>query len=137
MTAPTITAFITAMLDADEAVALAAVGEAIFQKQTGAWVYEHVPHRPTGTTIPIIFAVADGGGKTQVANMEAAWEPDARADHIARHDPARVLRRIAADRAIVALACGSWDSQHADLTLRHLASVWSDDPGYRAEEWSP
>ena len=86
---------------------------------------------------------------------------DRKADarHIARHDPARVLREIAAKRAIVAahhpetpskyghdvLRCavcqterGVWaEDRHADpwpcLTLRHLAAVWSDHPDYRAE----
>lgn len=69
--------------------------------------------------------------------------------HIARHDPARVLREVAAKRAIVAAyakadewvnvsagATAAYARQIMDETLRHLAAVWSDHPDYR-QEWAP
>jgi len=49
-------------------------------------------------------------------------------EHIARHDPARVLVEVAAKRRIVD------DAPHA--TLRLLALPYTDRAGYR-EEWAP
>lgn len=74
--------------------------------------------------------------------------------HTARHSPARVLREVAAKRAILAdhhvhvSLDGSrrWCERCCDdqllqddsycPTLRALAFVWSDHPDYRAE-WAP
>jgi hypothetical protein len=70
------------------------------------------------------------------------------ADHIARHDPARVLREAASKRRVlddyritrvaVARTQGATDSMYAgrdalSQVLRVLASAYSDQPGYRAE----
>jgi Family of unknown function (DUF6221) len=74
------------------------------------------------------------------------------AAHVIRHDPARVLREVEAKRAILALhgirRIGTWpvcthcrpvDLVHTDdltseswpcRTLRQLAAVYSDHPGY-------
>ncbi len=74
------------------------------------------------------------------------------AAHIARHDPARVLREVAGKRAIVDLhvrmietATGR-PSAFCDVcdapslwpcpTLRHLAAVYADHPDYD-KEWTP
>ncbi len=69
-----------------------------------------------------------------------------RAAHITRHDPVRVLREVAAKRAIVAdyentdgdsprdRERGRWDRSHA--AVRHLAAVYSHHPDYRPE-WAP
>jgi hypothetical protein len=73
--------------------------------------------------------------------------------HVIRHDPASVLRDIAAKRAIVDLhicpcpddcgECGACSgAHHADPTyapcptLRHLAAAYADRDGYRPE-WAP
>ena len=57
----------------------------------------------------------------------------------------RVLREVAAKRAILALAAVEvaygrevdYDVRDAlDVVLRHLAAVWSDHPDYR-QEWKP
>lgn len=73
--------------------------------------------------------------------------------HIARHDPARVLREIAAKRSVVDLhvcpcpadcgECGACSGDHhADPTpapcetLRHMAAVHADHPDYQ-QEWAP
>jgi hypothetical protein len=82
------------------------------------------------------------------------------AAHIARHDPARVLREVAAKRAILAVhspgypvtypkpsgqptcaVChsGGWDwdpEQWPCPTVRALAAIYSNHPGYR-QEWAP
>jgi uncharacterized protein DUF6221 len=66
--------------------------------------------------------------------------------HIARHDPDRVLREVAAKRAILAehlrvggscRMCIEWPTQPWPCrTVRILAAVHSDHPDYRAE-WKP
>lgn len=70
------------------------------------------------------------------------------AAHIARHDPARVLREVEAGRAILArhVAVQAWsyppgDGDEAvqgelDTVIRHLIAAWSDHPDYR-QEWKP
>lgn len=66
------------------------------------------------------------------------------ADHIARHDPARVLAECEAKRRIVA-ALGDWDDGYvwssstgsrAEDALRALALPYADHPDFR-EEWRP
>lgn len=71
--------------------------------------------------------------------------------HIARHDPARVLREVAAKKAIIE----AWELAHSivdqpgcpddrrigefdglDEAVRHLAAVYADRPGYD-ESWRP
>lgn len=79
-------------------------------------------------------------------------------EHIARHDPARALREVAAGRAILdrhmphetafdGLAC-NWCSEDVDdrpqiakerwpcPDVRSLAAVWDGHPDYRSE-WKP
>lgn len=83
--------------------------------------------------------------------------------HMVRHDPARVLREIAAKRTILAEhtptdwptrapaicpVCGQWNWEvamgddagtplhHPCPTLRLLASVYADHPDYQ-QEWAP
>jgi hypothetical protein len=71
--------------------------------------------------------------------------------HIARHDPARVLREVVAKRSLVEdhtgqccvndTCCGEiagyFDSEAGDPcpVLRHLAAIYSDHPDYR-QEWA-
>lgn len=77
--------------------------------------------------------------------------PFALADHIAAHDPARVLREIDAKRQVLAeyeqaarYAKTTWGQSNADQSrartlgkvVRLLAAVCADRPGYR-EEWRP
>ena len=85
------------------------------------------------------------------------------AEFMARHDPARVLREVAAKRSILTAhtptewptgapaicpTCARWDWEvamgddaatavnHPCETLRHLASVHADHSDYR-KEWAP
>ena len=86
-------------------------------------------------------------------DIEFVEAPRRDVSHIARHDPARVLREIAAKRTMVGLHicqcsadCGDCDAcsgaHHADPTpapcdtLRALATIYSDHPDYR-QEWTP
>jgi len=119
-------AFITARLDEDEAMAKLAAREG------GTWTQDDPERRPG--------AISSAGG--QVVYDEGA--PDEyQAAHIARHDPARVLREVAAKRAMVADhgpsevapdACRRCKGGMAFpcRTIRHLAAAWSDHPDYRA-----
>lgn len=57
------------------------------------------------------------------------------ADHIARHDPARVLAECEAKRRIVEWASDGEGEFHWSTVLAPLAAVYADHPDYR-EEWS-
>ena len=60
------------------------------------------------------------------------------ADFIAAHNPARVLREIAAKRRIID-ECAWGGPDHADVyeaVLRRLALPYADRPGY-VEDWRP
>lgn len=54
------------------------------------------------------------------------------APHIARHDPARVLRQTAILRNRVEL-WSKMAGSHARACLRELAAIWEDHPDYRPE----
>jgi hypothetical protein len=87
------------------------------------------------------------------ADADAEFWADIKGDstHFARHDPARVLREVAAGRAILALARvidgmasaiqEEWPSPHvpvigSEALLYPLAAVYSDHPDYD-EAWRP
>ena len=115
----TITEFLTARLDEDEATARASEFPA-------EWVA-----RPDMTNQPIM------AGGYRIATSAASVM-----GHIARHDPARVLADVAAKRAIVALhsasdgrdpSCSSID--YPELaedceTLRAMLQPFADHPDY-------
>jgi hypothetical protein len=67
---------------------------------------------------------------------------EADGDHIARHDPARVLAECEAKRRIVeelrSITMGKWKAGEpwADRMLGILALPYADHPDYR-EEWKP
>jgi hypothetical protein len=59
--------------------------------------------------------------------------------HIARHDPARVLREVEAKRALLVLAdpaSGDGLDYGGEWILAAMALAYSDHPDYRAE-WKP
>jgi hypothetical protein len=122
-----LTAFITARLDEDEAATKAVAPLGHVFDMGGERLDDQFAH------IRVRHHSEDGRSYSQ---------PDQPATrHFARHDPARVLREVAAKRAIVALAgtpddddpyYGGWDTV-MELVLRNLAAVWSDHPDYRPE----
>lgn len=67
-------------------------------------------------------------------------------EHIARHDPARVLAEVDAKRRIIAeyerfaaerrRMMGGWDPGDVSPILAALALPYADQPGYR-QEWKP
>jgi Family of unknown function (DUF6221) len=125
-----ITAFLGARLDEDERAAKAAC----LQRRSLAWSVD-----PEEWAAGV--GVKDGEGKS-VAVAHGTY----RAEHIARHDPARVLADVAAKRAIVALhddeggahECVGHDSAWGTVTdyerdcrtLRLLAAPYADHPDF-------
>jgi Family of unknown function (DUF6221) len=133
-------AFVTARLDEDEATAKAA--------QPGPWTLDEW----TGgfgrmACVMVPFGAAAANAKTGLTAMAKLGTQDYEtAAHIARHDPARVLREVAAKRAIlgdcIELAgmdpydVGDAGVRLAQAALRQMGTAWSDHPDYR-QEWAP
>jgi hypothetical protein len=154
----TLIEFLLARIAEDEAIAKAAVGKAAFQRQTGHWKFDHVQDKYG--VIPLVFALADAGGKTQVARLDEAWDSEERGTYIARFDPARALAECDAKRRLINIhattnyhggpdacdMCTEWDDYPYKVqegidkfpcdTLRALALPYADHPDYR-QEWRP
>lgn len=127
-----IVAFITARLDEDELAALAAPG----------------PQWDGGDGY---LGVVDGQDLVWGNHTEGYIDAEA-STHIARHDPARVLRDVEANRRLLDLhgqsepdghdgsgyrfACSHCDQTVPCASLRLLGAPYSDHPGWR-EEWRP
>jgi len=134
-----ILAFVRARLDEDQAVARAA--------DPGPW---EVITRPSEDGFRI-RRVDDPSAEDVVGpgyEDGGVWQDD-NATHIARHDPARVLRDVAAKQRILAvhrpyvvepdqacLGCAGDNVWERCPVLRALAAVYDDHPDYR-EEWRP
>lgn len=152
----TIEEFIEARLAEDEAIANAAgVGDRArweYFPDNGSDERANVAHgevyAPDATRT---YAYTVDGGR-QVEGIECAYitmdhegilpsvEPE-QAHHIARHDPDRALREVAAHRDLLdfyAEVRRVWQRDYlkADLVLGKLATIWSDHPDYRPE-WAP
>lgn len=132
-------AFITARLDEDEQAARA-VGMPDIWRADSSWAAELLNPLPSQRQ-------AHPGYVPMITQADL--------DHIARHDPARVLREVEAKRRIIEAAeeasgldiqvDGSFRVGRRDTTaepyigdviLRALAAAWSDHPDYR-QEWAP
>jgi Family of unknown function (DUF6221) len=146
-----LTAFLNARIDEDDAVARQAA-----QVAGPDWTWK--TEVPEGGDYPTDYIKTPGG--TPLLDTMGGIEGDA--PHVARHDPARVLREVAAKRAILAehapraydrygrigiycRACVTGHEPYMDddtpdswpcATVRHLAAVWGDHPDYRPE-WKP
>jgi hypothetical protein len=141
--------FITARLDDDEQIARAC-GEGV------TWAVEHRSDWETGDPAkpdPECAAgrceccIVEGANPDGTAGMriyDEGGHDSHDAEHMARHDPARVLREVAAKRRILAAAAGySPELEHGDngewafeVVLRLLALPFADHPGYDPS-WSP
>ena len=145
-----LTAFLTARLDEDEAAAKGArPAPWLLEEETGgfgpvAWISMPFGHgMPTGITGLTTFVPL---GTKDAQTMR----------HIARHDPARVLREVAAKRTFLRwftsaegeplymlldqtpeeLGRGGGTVLRGEWILREMAAVYSDHPDYR-QEWKP
>jgi hypothetical protein len=95
--------------------------------------------RQIGETGVIVATEGDRAEECASANWTGI------AEHIVRHDPARVLREIEAKRDLLRLAERAHDYHETftsgfasalEGTLRLFALAYADRPGYR-EEWAP
>jgi Family of unknown function (DUF6221) len=126
-------AFAAARLDEDEAAAGAGA------RRVGMpWRAEPQPGTPGGLILDDLGLVGSTGG------LYAA-------EHIARHDPARVLREVEAGRRILArhrpdgYGCeycddGGHGESGGDGFCAELADLlyrWADHPDYDKEAWKP
>lgn len=138
-----IVAFLRARLDEDEQLARDACGH----DPSGAWSPVETPAAN--------HKVVDDLGYSVVEQYDVESDPWWTVPHIARHDPARVLRGVEAKRRIVdayviwldvpkidpygriQVSAAAQGARGALLgALSALASEWSDHPDYR-QEWTP
>ena len=120
--------FLTARYDEDEQAARSA--------SPGPW---HL--NAEGDEVMAVDDIMVAGAFALSGNQQRAT-----AAHIARHDPARVLREVSAKRRIVYLAAQLPKLTAVNLfdndkdawaeTLKQLALPYADHPDYR-EEWRP
>ena len=137
--------FLTARLDEDEASAK----EALTGPGTpagGSWTaYKHPPgpnDSRSDRSVQLVGCTEPDDREWLVANAGQWGAAQNVAVHIARHDPARVLREVDAKRSILAQHPAIWpkdpDSSTCSCcglawpcpTLRALAAAWSDHPDY-------
>lgn len=126
--------FIEARLAEDEAVARAAT--------SGPWTVNDPTFAEEITSADGTAVVAGG----RWGDEASVFDSDEDAIHIARHDPARVLREVAAKWALLeefelpGLDCAATSSQPDNCrqhrVLRHLAAIHSDHHDYQ-EAWKP
>lgn len=140
--------FIAARLDEDEQIARNASSPVPVGGERETWSYDREA-----------FAVRTNHGRWNVAtrrddpaDSREIHMTDSYGEHIARHDPARVLREVAAKRRILELAdeascwdmtvdtdrrVGSRDTTEepyiGDLILRQLAQAYNDHPDFNPE----
>ena len=124
--------WLRAQLDEDERVALAAAGcyggDAVWRRGTlvdpdyGADEFLHIHDRTLAAGLP-----GDDEDPLRVAEL----------DHMARHDPARVLADVDAKRRILGVIDRMYAEPGAgDSLVRLLALHYAGQPGYR-DEWRP
>lgn len=127
----TIVEFLEARLDEDEEVARDAAGwdSSGSIRDEGLW-------RRDG-----VNSVIDSA-RRMVVYGDGSAPDDSQAAHIVRHDPARVLREVAAKRAIMAEhgidqdPCDAHDAMYESApcdVILNLAAIYLDHPDYQAE----
>ena len=133
----TITEFLEARIAEDEAAARSAIG-------AGPHWEPMTEETPDGENIYYTVEVVGVLDSAILDLRSSRADGRAQADHIARHDPARVLAECAAKRAIVKMhpvdadPCDAHDSMFKSIacdTVRALASAYKDHRGYQ-KEWA-
>jgi hypothetical protein len=147
MSGMTLVEFLRARLDEDEQVARAAMPGPWRWSTDGAFLGEtsSTSDWTWGHCGPDLLA-ANGEDVLTSTGYDADNVVVLRADaeHIARHDPARVLAEVAAKRALIAAVDADKDpfdalgaeSAYESLVCEHLALPYAGHPDYR-EEWKP
>ncbi|MFF5724933.1 DUF6221 family protein [[Kitasatospora] papulosa] len=134
-------AFVRARLDEREATAVAAGGTSEGWQAWGTGIYATAS--PDDDVPPLVTTGPEAGGSDEDA---------ARAEHIALHDPAQVLREVEAMRGLLeqwtapetgeglpdAFGHDTAGTQRVafETAVRHLAQAHADHPDYRPE-WRP
>jgi len=147
----TLVEFLTARLDEDEQVARWAIQYSGLRDRGLAESWEVVRTGEEGRSLLIQTRYEALRSKPVTEFYDAAFHRPL-ADHIARHDPARVLREVEAKRRLVeryerAVSQSASVSQYirgqdhgyeeaCRDALHDAAAVYSDHPDYR-EEWRP
>lgn len=114
----TIEEFIEARLVEDEDIA---AGATRGPRRPDGWSEDY------GQEFVVVVGVRDGVPDCVVRSTDESR-------HIARHDPARVLRDIAAKRKALAWYLGD-DENVMWPTIQMIAAIWSDHPDYQ-QEWA-
>ena len=120
----TITEFLEARIAEDERSARDA--------SPGPWTFSNIASVGGGTIYDPTVAIANVEWDTErvdsrIRRTRPDWQADATGEHIARHDPARVLAECAAKRVLLG---------NANYTaLNALAAVYADHPDYK-QEWA-
>jgi hypothetical protein len=104
-----------AAIDEDERIA-----EATAETYGGTW--EDGGKRGEFVTTPY-------GGRVACGPHDGCWYDGEIRQHIARHDPARVLGRVAADRKILdwVKSCDGWDAEWDKYGIEPLSGMPSTD----------
>lgn len=138
-------AFLRARLDEDEQAACAAALQVAERAVAPAYAAEHVESGGKWSVHPWLFggrveaSVGPGAARVEIATLAN--------EHIARHDPARVLTEVAAKRALVDdyAEVAELDTEDAEpefaygraaglgIAVRLIAAAYADRPGYKAE----
>lgn len=143
----TLTDFLRARIDEDETGAGAASQDGRRIWRTGGWSYGPLGDADHETwddehSAAVTAFIAEPDNRAEIVVYDEGRPDIAQADHIARHDPARVLADCDAKRRIVALGiCLACDVEqqpcdHRIETLRLLAMPYGDHPDYH-DEWRP
>lgn len=132
--------FLRARLDIDEQVAR----EALAGEWRNASTSSH--YEDAAGPSEAVFTALPDAGLTVVARTGARGDRAAmvNAEHIARHDPARVLAEVDAKRRLLDYMVdleskaldGNWWNLDRDLPFQLLALPYADHPDYRPE-WAP
>lgn len=91
-----------------------------------------------GTLVHWVVSDPDQAGVAEAFGLERDTG-SAIAAHIARHDPARTLRRVAAIRRVIERYVRGQDDGYLQACLdaiKDAAAIWDDHPGYQ-EAWKP
>lgn len=133
--------FLKARLDEDEEVARASISGV---PERAEWSYEPWSSSVEGSGEVIAPNGRDDSGYPEyiTCDMEGLSKAVSQKDgpHIARHDPARVLREVAAKRALLAWM-GNYHNIHPDnriylnASLYVMAASYADHPDYQ-KEWA-
>ncbi|NKR90565.1 hypothetical protein GS483_00285 [Rhodococcus hoagii] len=124
--------FLRARLDEDEQTATAATSGTFGEEPTWTSKDDGTGRQTHGYVMADHTAICGHDGDDVLLPV---------ADHIARHDPARVLREVEAKRRIITLAeqvarsGAEFAEQDFDTLTRSLAVVYSDHPDYQ-QEWA-